>query len=196
MALHQFADSHVRVLMGALRTGTGTPEQAELDDLRTAVEVNGLGTSVNPLLMLPALSRLTPDNAKSLGIFLAESSASAVGSLTAKGLLQGLDPKLLAMVNRARTTGADNDLIQQLWTVVTELAVARSVERCDELVAAKKALQAVTSRAIRDAGSAVGKALVLGHYTRFLCTYSNDRQQNDELVGLFCTLLEAAWRAD
>lgn len=196
VALHQFADSHVRALMGALRTGTGTPEQAELEDLRTAVEMNGLGTSVNPLLMLPALSRLAPDDAKSLGAFLAESSASAVGSLAAKGLLQGLDPEILAMVNRAGTTGADNGLMKQLWTMVTELAVARSVESSDELAAANKALQAVTNRAIHDAGSAVGKALVLGHYTRFLCTYSTDRQRNDGLVDLFCGLLEAAWRTD
>jgi hypothetical protein len=196
MALHQFADSHVRALMGALRTGTGTPERAEIDELRAAVEVNGLGTAVNPLLTLPALSRLAPDDAKSLGAFLAESSASATGRLAAKGMLQGLDPELLAMVNRAAASGADIDLMQRLWTVVTELAVGRGLESRGELAAANKTLHALTNRAIREAGSAVGKALVLGHYVRFLCTYSSDRKENDGLVGLFCTLLEAAWRTD
>jgi hypothetical protein len=196
MALHQFADSHVRALMGALRTGTGTPEQAELDELRAAVEVNGLGTAVNPLLMLPALSRLAPDDASALGAFLAESSAAATGRLAGKGMVQRLDPELLAMVNRAVASGAGNDLMRRLWTVVTELAVARGLESRGELAASNKALHALTNRALREAGSAVGKALVLGHYVRFLCTYSSDPKQNDGLVGLFCTLLEAAWRTD
>lgn len=196
MALHQFADSHVRALMGALRTGTGTPQQAEIDELRTAVEVNGLGTAVNPLLMLPALSRLAPDDAKGLGAFLAESSASTAGRFAAKDMIQGLDPELLAMVNRAAASRTDNDLIQRLWTVVTELAVGLSLENRGELAAANEALHAITKRAIREAGSAVGKALTLGHYVRFLCTYSSDRKRNDGLVSGFRTLFEAAWRTD
>ena len=196
MALHQFADSHVRALMGILRTSAGAPVQTEIDELHAAVEVNGLGTAVNPLLMLPALARLAPHDAKSLGAFLAESSASATGRLAAKGMLHGLDPELLAMVDRAAASGADNDIMQRLWRLVTELAAGRSLESRGELAAANKTFHALSERAIREAGSAVGQALVLGHYVRFLCTYSSDRKQNDGLVGVFCTLLEAAWRAD
>ncbi|WP_246752829.1 hypothetical protein [Sinorhizobium sp. BG8] len=195
MALHQFNDSFVRSLMGIFRTDPNTPDGGMLSKLKERIQTYGLGTAVNPILMLPALSRLDPGTSVEIGSFLAHAAAEAPGRLTVGAMSEGLAPELRSLVEKFAQSKVD-PAIAALWELVTKIAKARGIARAGDRSTAVELLNATFRQTFETPTSAVGKALAIGELAREVIVAAQDEDFADSMCDLFFLVFEAAWRAD
>ncbi|UVO50361.1 CHAT domain-containing protein [Sphingomonas sp. SUN019] len=197
MALQQFDDSFVRALLGAFRTDPNAADADGLATMRDAIDRHGLATAVNPILVLPALSRLDPERGEEFGAFLTQAATDAPAKVMARSaaMLEGLDPALRSSLTQLSQVQADPAMVA-LWALVTRIAKANSMARIGDAAGSVALLHATVGQILGQAASAVGQALAIGEFARQLAVGDADQDFADSMSDMFLLVFEAAWRAD
>lgn len=196
MALHQLNDSLVRALFGAFRTNQVAATTGELASMRAAIADHGLATAINPLLVLPALSRLDPESAEEFGAFLAQAASDAPNRIMkSEAMLERLAPEMRSTVKQLVEGQADRSLVA-LWELVARLAKANAMARVGAEADATTLLHATVGEIMKRGSSAVGQALLIGEFARQLDAAAANENLADSMCNMFLLVFEAAWRAD